>query len=379
MNNSIFIKEVSTPKELSHFIRFPRLLYAKCEHYVPVLDEDERRTLTQHPALSFCDLRLWLAYQNDQIVGRIAGIINHKCNSLKQQRRIRFGWFDAVDNPEVVKKLIDEVIKWGKEKELYEISGPSRFSNMEKQGLLVEGFNKTPSISSEYNFAYYPQYIEQLGFQKEVDYIQYQVNVKDVPERLKKLNDIVAAKYKVKIKKFNSKKELKIYGKAFFNTLNESFSSLYNFIPLSEEEIDYHIKQNLSFANKELVNLLVDENEALVGFSFCLPSLSRAFQKANGKLFPFGIFHILRALRHNDVVDLYLTGVLPKWMNSGIHTLYHYQLNKIFIEKGYHYAMTNPQLEQNTANKIWENYDANIVFRRRCYVKSIESESTKND
>ncbi len=370
-NSEIIVKEVATKKELWNFIRFPRFLYKNTPQYVPALDNAEYRTLTKHPALSFCDLRLWLAYQNNEIVGRIAGIINHKSNEIKEQKRIRFGWFDVVDNLQVSEKLMNEVIKWGKKQNLMEISGPSRFSNMEKQGMLVEGFDKTPSISSEYNFEYYPLHVEQLGFEEEKEYIQHLLKVTDIPERVKKLNDIISKKNNVKIKKFSSKKELKKIGREFFLTLNESFSSLYNFIPLNDEEIEYHIKQNLSFANKKLINLLVDENNNLVGFSFCLPSLSQAFKKANGQLFPFGWYHLLRALRQNETVDMYLTGLLPKWMNSGVHVLYHYHLHKTFIEMGFQYALTNPQLKDNLANQIWKNYDAEIIFRRKCYMKKL--------
>lgn len=371
MNNEIILKEVLNKRDLTAFIRFPRSLYRTSPYYVPALEEDERKTLTKHPALAFCDLRLWLAFLNGKPVGRIAGIINRKCNELKNQQRIRFGWFDVIDDQKVAKALMNEVEMWGRSENMTEISGPSRFSNMEKQGMLVMGFDKMPSISSEYNYEYYPQFIEQLGFQKEVDYIQYKVKVNEVPERLKLLNEVIQKKYKVHIKNFSLTKELTKYGKDFFEALNRSFASLYNFIPLNEEEIDYHIKNNLAFADKDLVNLLVDEQDKMVGFSFCLPSLSKAFRKSKGRLYPCGWWHILRALKKNDIVDLYLTGVLPEWMNTGIHTLYHCQLNEIFIKKGYRYAITNPQLEHNPANRIWEKYEAEIVFRRRCYCKEL--------
>lgn len=371
MTQKITIKEVLSKKELRLFIRFPRKLYANSPNYVPALDNDEYQTLTKHPALDFCSLRLWLAYRDGKVVGRIAAIINHKHNELKQQKRIRFGWFDVINDEEVAQLLFSKVEQWGIENELTEISGPSRFSNMEKQGLLIEGFDKMPPISSEYNFDYYPQLLNNLNFKKEVDYMQYKVKVTDVPEKIEKLSHLISERYKVKIKEVNSKKELLGLGVSFFKMINESFVKIYNFIPLTDKEIDYHIKQNFAFADKDLINLLIDEKDELIGFSFCLPSLSQAFRRANGKLFPFGWYAILKALRKNKMVNLYLTGVIPEWKNSGIHSLYHYQLNKTFIRKGYQYAITNPQLENNPANRIWEKYEAEIVFRRRCYVKPL--------
>ena len=236
-------KEVIKKRDLNTFIRFPRSLYHKSPYYVPALEEDERKTLTQHPALAFCDLRLWLAFRNGKPVGRIAGIINRKCNLLKNQQRIRFGWFDAIDDPEVTKALMNEVETWGRSENLTEISGPSRFSNMEKQGMLVMGFDKMPSISSEYNYEYYPQFIEQLGFQKEVDYIQYQVKVNEIPERLKMLNEIIQRKYKVHIKGIYLPKELTKYGKSFLQPSIEVFAPYTILFPERRRDY-YHIKNN---------------------------------------------------------------------------------------------------------------------------------------
>ncbi|MDR1181039.1 MAG: hypothetical protein LBL13_03570 [Bacteroidales bacterium] len=365
----IIIKEVTTAKELKQFIRYPKQLYKDCPHYVPVLETNEYKMLTIHPAKSFCDVRLWIAYKDNKIAGRIAGIINHRYNELKDKKRIRFGWFDVDNDIEIAQALLKTVEDWGKEKNLLEISGPSRYSNMEKQGMLIDGFDILSTISCDYNYPYYPLFMDALGYKKEEDYLQLKTEIKEIPEKIKTLNDFVSKRYKVSMKVFKSKKELLSYARKFFKALNQSFVDVYNFIPLTDEEIEYLIKNNFSKANKDLVGIIVDENDLVAGFSFSLPSLSRAFQKANGKLFPWGWYHIQKALKKNDAVDLYLTGVLPQW--RGINTLYHYQLHKTYIKKGFKYAITNQQLESNHGCRVWEKYGAKVITKRRCYLKQL--------
>ena len=371
VKNDLVIKEVLEPKDIRAFIKFPRQLYKNSPYYVPPLESDEYTIITGHPALSFCTLRLWMAYRNGEIVGRIAGLINHRHNELKNQKRIRFGWFDTIDDFAVAEALFNTVEEWGKKEKLGEIAGPSRFSNMEKQGMLVDGFDFTPCISCDYNYPYYPQYVERLGFTKDVDYLQFRGAVKPIPPRIENLNKNLLERYNIRIKEFRNKKEMKTYARDFFYALNQTFTDIYNFIPLTEPEIDYLIKTNFTFARKDMVCILVDENDHIVGFSFCLPSLSKAFRKANGKLFPTGWYHIMKAIRKNDVVDMYLTGVLPEWVHRGIHGLYHFKLHETFLKEGFQYAITNQELENNSVTKVWKKYDGEPVTRRRCYIKSL--------
>lgn len=372
-NQSIKIKEVLTNKDLRQFIRFPKTLYKNCPYYVPSLEIEDRRTLRHHPAKEFCDIRMFLAYKDKKIAGRIAGIINYKCNELKNQQRIRFGWFDCDEDIRVAEALIQVVQDWGRQEKLEEISGPSRFSNMEKQGMLIEGFEQLPPVSAEYNYSYYPDFLQQLGFCKEIDYLQYRIKIGAIPEEMRELSNFVSERYTIKIKKFDRKKDMKRYGREMFLALNQSYKNIYNFIPLTDKEIDYMINSNFGFLDKNLINILVDKNDTLVGFSVCMPSMSKAFQRAKGKLFPFGWYSIYKALRKNDEVDLYLTGVLPAYSRKGIHALYHYNLHRIFIEKRYVYANATQQLETNNARHIWEKYDSELVFKRRCYVKKMQT------
>ena len=367
----ITIREVKSKKELKQFILYPNRLYENCPYFVPSLYNDEYKTLTEHPAKSFCDIRLWLAYKNDKIVGRIAGIINHRYNELKDKKRIRFGWFDVDNDPEVARLLLETVENWGKQANLLEISGPSRYSNMEKQGMLVEGFDELTTISCDYNYPYYPDFMDNLGYEKEEDYIQMRVEIGEVPEKIKLLNEKLSERYGVTVKEFANKQELIDAAEQFFAALNDSFIDIYNFIPLTDAEIKYHIKNNFSLADKDLIKILVDADDEVVGFSLSVPSLSNAFRKAKGRLLPFGWYHILQAFKKNDTVNLWLTGVTSKWLNSGVHALYHYELHKVALQKGYKYAITNQQLERNHNYRIWERYGGVPITRRRCYVKGL--------
>ena len=368
----MIIKEVTSAKELNSFIEFPKDLYQNCPHYIPALDKGERESLTKHPALEFCKLKLWLAYDHEKIVGRIAGIINEKCNAIKEQRRVRFGWFDTIDDANVAQALFKTVEQWGRENGMNEICGPSRFSNMDHQAMLVEGFDNTSTIASEYNYPYYPQLLEQFGFEKEVDYVQYKVKVLAVPETIERLAKRVQDQNHIHIRHFKSRRELKEKGREFFKVLNESYHKIFNFIPLTDKEIDWVIQNDFSVARLDLISVLENDQGEMVGISFCLPSLSAALQKANGKLFPFGWIHVLKAIRKNKYVDMYLTGVLPEYNNSGIHLLYHKELNETFLKNGYEYAFTSQQLEDNPAQRIWARYDSEPYCRRRCYKKEIQ-------
>jgi len=367
----ITVKEITTKKEIKQFIRYPKQLYKDCSYYVPPLEQEEYQILTSHPALSFCSARQWMAFKDGKIAGRIGGVINHRYNELKDKRRIRFGWFDTDNDIEVARALLTTVENWGREEKLLEISGPSRYSNMEKQGMLIEGFEVTPTISSDYHYPYYSLFMDELGYEKEEDYVQMKVEIKEIPENIKKLSKHISERYGIKTKEFKNKKDVSKYAYKFFEALNNSFADVYNFIQLTDSEIEYLIKNNFSMVDKDLIVVLVDENDHVVGFCLSVPSLSKAFQKANGKLFPVGWYHILKALKKNDTVDLYLTGVLPQWINRGIHALYHYQLHQNSLDKGYQYAVTTQQLESNHHYRIWERYGGKIICKRRCYVKNL--------
>ena len=368
----ITVEEVKTKKDLRAFVRFPRKLYRGNPYYVPALENGEIKDFTENPTVKFCKYKLWLAWRDGNIVGRIAGIINSNCNEHWRQQRVRFGWIDFIEDLEVARALINTVEQWGRENGMKEIHGPCGFSNMDKQGMLVEGFEELIPIAGVYNYSYYPEILEQLGYAKDVDWIQYEMNASQpVPDSVERISDMICKRYHVTLKTFKKNKEILPYAHKFFHALNNSFKDIYNFIPLTGEEIDYQIKKYFPLLRPDLMNLVVDQNDDIVGFALCMPSFTKAFQKANGKLFPFGWYHILKAIDNYEVIDLYFNGVHPDWQRTGIHALYHNELNQTYIKRKARLAISTQQLENNPAAKVWIRYNGRQHIRRRCYLKAL--------
>ena len=375
MKEHIVIKEVSTKKEFNLFFEFPYTLFKNNPMWVPQLMSDEKNTFDEkkNPAFDFCKSKIFLAFQGKKVVGRVAGIINYKANEVWNQKRVRFGWFDFVDNKEVAEKLLTAVEDFGKTEGMEEIVGPQGFCNMDRAGMVVYGFDVETPGSCYYNPEYYPKILEELGYQKEVDTIQYELpGTQPVPEKVVKINNLIKEKYKVKVVEGISKKELaERYGRKLFYALNNSYTGLFGFVPLTDRQIDYYIKQYFPFLNLKMVCFVINEHDDIVGFGISLPSLSKGLKKSKGKLFPFGWFHLLKALKNYEKIDLLLTGVIPEWQNRGIHSLYHDVLNKNYIELGVKTAITNPQIESNEAHRIWLKYNSKLLIRRRIYGKKI--------
>ena len=379
MTNEITIKEVISKKEFNLFFEFPYLLFKNDPYWVPQMLAEEKTTFNpkKNPAFEFCKSKMFLAYKDEKVVGRVAAIINYKVNERWSQTRIRFGWLDFIDNKDVAQQLLIAVENWGKQEGMTEMVGPQGFCNMDRAGMVLYGFDVETPGTCYYNPEYYPKILEELGFQKEVDTIQYELpGTQSIPERVLKINNLIKEKYKLKVVKEISKKELaKRYGIKFFETLNKSYTNLFGFIPLTEQQIHYYVKQYFPFLNLKMLCFVVDENDDIVGFGVSLPSLSKALKKSKGKLFPFGWFYLLKALKNYEKIDLLLTGVTPEWQNKGIHSLYHAELNNNYIDLGVKIAITNPQLEHNDAHKIWLKYDSKMLIRRRIYIKKISLNS----
>ena len=370
---SVTVQEVSSRKELKRFVKFPFKLFAKCKYWVPPLILTEMQTLRKdiNPAFDYCEAKYWLAYKDGEIVGRIAGIINQRSIDKWGQRLVRIGWVDFIDDMEVSKALFDTVENWAKDRGMEGTHGPLGFTDLDNEGLLVEGFDKLPTIANIYNFQYYLSHFEKHGYSKIEDWIQYLFNASQpIPEKVQRINTLILQKYNLRVLKFASVREVLPRAKEVLEVLNEAFTNLYGFVSLTDREIDYYIKQNFSFIKPEFVCFIADASDKIIGFGISMPSLSRAMQKAKGRLFPFGFIHILKALRKNDTIDLYLNGVLPEWQNKGVHSLYYSELNKAYIHNNIKTAISNPQLESNTnAISAWKSYDKELYLRRRCYRK----------
>lgn len=377
----IEIKEVLTKRDLKKFIEFPHLLYKNDPMYIPALNLDEMATLKKsNPSFAHCQARYFLAYKGKRIVGRVAAIINHNANRDWKEKNIRFGWFDFTDDINVSRKLLEAVGKWGIECGMERISGPWGFTDMDKEGLLTEGFDQLQSITTLYNYPYYSKHLEQLGFMKDVEWVQMKLDLPQVKNsKFEKFDKIICEKYGLSILNPKNKKELIGRAKEIFKVLNDSYCVLHEFSKLNEEQINTYIAQYIPLINIELICLIVDSDNRIVGFAITMPSLSKAFQKAKGKLFPTGWYHILKALKSNDTIECYLIGFIPEYQNKGLNALIFNHLHSKYLELGVKRLVANPQLESNTAaQRLFGSYETEIFARRRTYFNHLSNQS-KNE
>jgi len=369
----IEIKKISSLRELRRFVDFPFILFTGNTFWCPPLKFDELRTLRKdkNPAFEYCEAEYWLAYRDGRPVGRVAGIINHKANEHWNEKLVRFSWIDFIDDPEVSAGLIKAVSDWGKDHGMTGIHGPMGFTDMDYEGMLIDGFDVVSSLAAIYNFPYYPDHMVRLGFQKATDWVQFELMVPgEVPDKVDRMTKLVAEKYGLHSLKARKKKEILPYARKLFTLYNEAFSDLYGFAALSERQMDAYTKQYFGFIRPEFVSFILDRQDNLVGFGITMPSMAKALQKCKGKLFPFGFIHLLRALGKNDTAHMYLVGVSREYQGKGVLAMVYYELNKVYVEKKITKAITHPQLEENfRAISIWKNYEGRIPIRRRCWIK----------
>jgi hypothetical protein len=371
--NEILVRKVSTPRDLKKFVDFPFQLFKGNQFWVPPLKYDEINTLRKdkNPAFKYCEAEYWLAYRDNMPVGRIAGIINHKESERWNTNLVRFGWIDFIDDPAVSHILIETVKEWGMGKGMNSIHGPLGFTDMDPEGMLVEGFDQISSLSAIFNFPYYNDHMERLGFRKATDWVQLEIKVPhNIPEKVERMTRIVLQKYDLHLLKPRKAKEIRPYATKMFTMYNDAFRDLYGFTSLTQEQMDCYTKQYFGFIRPEFVSLVLDSKDDVVGFGITMPSLSLALQKAKGSLFPFGFIHLLRAMRKNDTIHMYLIGVRPDYQGKGVLALVFHELTKAYIDAGIKLTRTHPQLEENLkALSIWKNYDSRVNIRRRCWIR----------
>ena len=372
------IKKVETNSLLKQFVRFNYTLYKECPYAVPELYEDTLATLRKdsNAAFEFCDADYFLAYRDGKIVGRVAAIINHRANERWGQKAARFGWIDFVDDAEVSSSLMGAVEEWARERGMTELQGPLGFTDFDPEGMLIEGFDRLGTMATIYNYPYYPEHLERLGFEKDVDWVEYLIKVPEKNwEKAERLSAIVARKYKLRVVHCSSRKELaRRYGKALFELVNECYAPLYGYSPLSARQITQFIKQYLPVIDLRLVSLVVDENDNLVALGVTLVSLSEALQKAKGRMMPFGWWYLLKALfiKRPTRLDLLLVAVKPEYQSKGVISLLFNDLMPRYISMGFKDVETNPELETN--NKVqaqWDSFEKEQHKRRRAFKKSI--------
>lgn len=376
---AILIKKVSNKKDLKRFIRFNYELYKNNPYSVPDLYDDMVGAFSteKNAAFEFCEADYFLAYKDDKLVGRVAAIINRRANETWNKKEVRFGWIDFVDDPEVSKALLDTVEAWGKERGMEAIVGPLGFTDMDAEGMLVEGFDQLSTMATIYNYPYYPQHMERLGFEKEADWVEYKLTVPDkLPEKFVRISEIILQKYNLKIRKLKrSEIKEKNYGQKIFDLINEAYAPLYGYSKMTQGQINQYIKTYLPLIDLRMVSLVEDEAGELVAVGISMPSLSKALQKAKGKMLPFGWFHLLKALfvKKPDVLDLLLVGVKPEYQSKGVNALLFYDLVPTYQKMGFKYGESNPELELNKKVQAqWSAFESVQHKRRRAFRKSID-------
>jgi GNAT superfamily N-acetyltransferase len=370
----VTIKEVSSPKQLKEFIRFPHTLYKTCPQWVPSLDFDEKNTLDRrkNPAFEYCTAKYWLAYKDGQIAGRIAGIINNRFIEVWKRKFARFGWIDFIDDLEVSAALLSMAETWARENGMEGIQGPLGFTDFDKEGMLVEGFDERGTMACIYNYPYYPVHLEKYSYTKETDWMEFKIHLTvEAARKIERIATIVEKRNQLTVLRLKKAKDIIPHAKDIFRLLNDCYKDLFGFVPLTEKQMACYTKQYFSFIRPDFVQLIFDKEQKLAAFGLTLPSLAAALQKTKGRLFPFGFLHLLRALKKNDTADLLLIAIREDLQGKGV--------NAIIMREGYAaYERSNittveasPQLETNTrVLTLWEHFNARQNKRRRCYGKT---------
>ncbi|MDR7750410.1 GNAT family N-acetyltransferase [Riemerella anatipestifer] len=368
---SIVVKKVTNDKELQDFIKFPNKLYKENSNYVPPLNNDEKNiwNAKENPALSYSDAEQYLAYRNGEVVGRIALMVNYKEEKELGIKKLRFGWLDFIDDIEVSKVLMDKAVEVAKSKNLPKIEGPMGFTNLDKAGMLIKGFDKLATMIGIYNFEYYPTHLEKLGLKKEKEWVEFEIDFPEqLPEKVTKFSGLIKEKYKLKVLRFNHKKEILPLVEPMFKLLDETYKNLSTYTPISDEQIKTYKEKYFGFIDKDYIICIADEHDDLIAFAITMPSYSRALQKAKGKLFPFGGWHFLQASKKNDRANFYLIGIRPDYQRRGVTSIIFEEIYKVFKQKGVRFLETNPELEENkNIQLLWQDYNPVNHKRRRTY------------
>ncbi len=378
-SDNIAIRRIDpTRRNLLPFVKFPITLYTDTPYYVPPLVIDEVNTLRpdKNPAFDFCRAAYFIAERNGKIVGRIAAIINDQVNTRQNEHKGRFGFFDTIDDPHVSSALLTAAEDWLRRQGMTEIVGPLGFTDLDREGLLTEGFQELSTMATNYNHPYYASLVEAAGYSRETEWLEFVMDVPDsIPEKMDRIAEIVKNRFGLSVRKFSSRAKIKKeYGREIFYLINETYDKLYGYSHLTERQIDAYIDMYLGLLDLDLVSLIVDNADTLVGVGISMPSMSRGLQKSHGKLFPIGWYHLLKGLRgKNDRVDLMLVGVKPEYQNKGVNALLFQDLIPHYIKRGYRWAESNPELADNAAvQDQWKYFKYRRHRKRAAYRKSLK-------
>ena len=375
---NVCIKSVSTRKDLEKFIKFPITLYAGNGQFVPEMANDVRDSFNpdKNHGLSFTEVQAFIAERDGKVVGRIAGIINSRANKKWNSSVVRFGYIDFIDDLEVSKALLDTVVEWGRERGMTEIQGPLGITDFDKEGMLVEDFDRMGSMIDIYNYPYYPKHMEAHGYSKITDWVQIKVEIpSEVPQRYARVAKLSSEMYGLKVRKVTLQEAYNGEGRRVFDLMNQAYAPLFGYSSFTPNQVDYFLKMYLPVADMELIPLVENDKGELVAAAVTMASMSKALQKSKGKLFPVGWWHMFKALKlkHEDTVNMMLIAVRPDMQGLGVNALIFNDLIPVYNKKGYKYAETGPQLEDNVKElSQWKPLKPEILKRRRCYGMKID-------
>ena len=374
--SNIKVKQVLNSSDLELFIKFPMELYKGNPYYVPPLINEEKSIWMkeENPALQYSEAAQFLAYKGENIVGRIAVMINHKEEKELGIRKVRFGWLDFIDDIEVSKSLINTAIEYANSKGISKIEGPMGFTNLDKAGMLTKGFDKLATMIGIYNFDYYPKHMEQLGLVKEKEWVEFEINFPDtLPDKVEKFSRLIAEKYELELVKFKAKKDILPLVDSMFKLLDDTYKNLSTYTPITEEQIKHYKEKYFKFIDKDYIVCIKDKSGSLISFAITMPSYSKALQKAKGKLFPFGWWYLLNAGKKNDRANFYLIGIHPQYQKRGVTAIIFKEIYETFKKKGVKFLETNPELEENASiQALWQDYNPINHKRRRTYSLEIK-------
>lgn len=375
---NVCIKSVSTRKDLEKFIKFPITLYAGNGQFVPEMANDVRDSFNpdKNHGLSFAEVQAFIAERDGKVVGRIAGIINSRANKKWNSSVVRFGYIDFIDDLEVSKALLDTVVEWGRGRGMTEIQGPLGITDFDKEGMLVEDFDRMGSMIDIYNYPYYPKHMEAHGYSKITDWVQIRVEIpSEVPQRYARVAKLSSEMYGLKVRKVTLQEAYNGEGRRVFDLMNQAYAPLFGYSSFTPNQVDYFLKMYLPVADMELIPLVENDKGELVAAAVTMASMSKALQKSKGKLFPVGWWHMFKALKlkHEDTVNMMLIAVRPDMQGLGVNALIFNDLIPVYNKKGYKYAETGPQLEDNVKElSQWKPLNPEILKRRRCYGMKID-------
>jgi len=377
MDQAVTIKVVQNSKDLEAFVRFPFSLYQNNPYWVPPLIKEEIETLDPkvNPVYQNADARFFLAYKGETLVGRIAAMVNWIEVNQVGKNKVRFGWYDTVDELAVSKILLEQVVAFAKEHKLSRVEGPMGFSNLDKAGLLIEGFEEENTMITLYNAPYYQEHLKALGYSMNAKWVEYEIKIDDFeesPVKVKRFSKLVMDRYQLKLLQFKSKNDILPYVDEMFDLLGKTYNELQTYVPIQNYQIEHYKKRYIKFIHPDFIKCIVDRKGQLIAFSITMPSFTKALKKINGTINLFNFFYFINALRKNNRASFYLIGIHPDYQNKGITAIIFNEMQKLFNKRNIRIVETNPELEENTAiQKLWKNYEHRLHKKRATFVKDL--------